>query len=477
MEADDGVSYENDVNAEVGALWAVGAEWAASVGGTANAITATSDSGVVGAALAIGRPKSYWLVPTANNTSSVTISPDGLGPYAVVDKDGNALPPNALLAGRITQLVFDGAQFRVAISNGGSGTPAAVNAVNNGRLTLASGVFVPSSNILAATTLYWTIGGLGNQIGLYDGISSWINVASTEKSVKLTDTQTGTTSNGSKIITGLTDTSQFVVGMKASGTGVGAGAVINTIDSGTQVTLSVNSTAGASVSITFKLPANSVFDVFGVLTSGALKLHLWPWTNSTTRSFALAQQDGIYILTGNPTWRYLGTIATAAVDGQSEFSYGGSGAGGVASNMLVCNQYNRVPMRANIVDTTASYAYSGAARSVDGSNAMRVTFVLCQAEDSVVATYQDIVQYNSSGTVAYVGLALDATNVFSGSPGMTASLTPVELVAKYVGRPTAGLHFLQANEQSSAGSNIAFFHVGTSFSSSNGDLLAADLSM
>jgi microcystin-dependent protein len=66
--------------------------------------------------------------------------------------------------------------------------------------------------------------------------------------VTLTGTKASTSSG---VITGLSSTSGLAVGMKAFGTGIGASAVINSIDSATQVTLSVNSTSTGSTSIRF----------------------------------------------------------------------------------------------------------------------------------------------------------------------------------------------------------------------------------
>jgi microcystin-dependent protein len=71
---------------------------------------------------------------------------------------------------------------------------------------------------------------------------------------RLSTTLTGTrasTANG--IITGLSSTSGLCVGMAAFGTGVGTGAVIATIDSATQVTLSVVNAATGSGSIRFSI--------------------------------------------------------------------------------------------------------------------------------------------------------------------------------------------------------------------------------
>jgi hypothetical protein len=65
---------------------------------------------------------------------------------------------------------------------------------------------------------------------------------------------TGTTTNTSAVITGISSTTGLTKGMPVTGTGIGAAARILTVDSSTQVTLTVVSTASAPVSITFKVP-------------------------------------------------------------------------------------------------------------------------------------------------------------------------------------------------------------------------------
>lgn len=84
-------------------------------------------------------------------------------------------------------------------------------------------------------------------------------------SVTLTGTK-ASTANG--IITGLSSTAGLSVGMVATGTGIGASAVINSIDSATQVTLSVNSTSTGSTSITF-----AVFDALSMAGAGGSHTH------------------------------------------------------------------------------------------------------------------------------------------------------------------------------------------------------------
>ena len=72
-------------------------------------------------------------------------------------------------------------------------------------------------------------------------------------------TQTGTTASGSNIITALTATANLNVGQPLSGTGIVPGSTITSIDSATQIHISLNATASGSPSLTFSLwdPSNS----------------------------------------------------------------------------------------------------------------------------------------------------------------------------------------------------------------------------
>lgn len=396
-----------------------------------------------------------------------------------------------LAAGDGVELWYDltSARWRAVaiISTGGGGGGTSIWGVCDGRLTLVTATPVMTASQTAKSTLYWAPYG-GGQIGLYDGSTAWTVVSATEKSIKLTDAQTGTTTSGTPVISDLTDTSQLLVGMKVSGTGVGAAAVINAIDSATQVTLSVNSTANGSNTITFKAPASSVFDVFGFNNSGALKLELFKWTNTTTRAVALAWQDGVLVKSGATTRRYLGTIATTTTDGETEFSFGGSASGGTAANLLVWNYYKRREVEALVRDTASTWSYAtGSYRSANNSTGNRVNFIVGVSEDRVSAIYSAGVQRATNSTSPGIGIGLDSASVASGieatiygssSASATGSLsqasgwqwkdqdglnhafstitvsvsptvTPTPgamLDARYSGYPGAGLHYLQALE-------------------------------
>lgn len=68
---------------------------------------------------------------------------------------------------------------------------------------------------------------------------------------------TGTRTNGSAIITGLADTSQLQPGAAVEGTGINAAALILTVDSGTQITMTANASSSGSATVTF-LPYGKV---------------------------------------------------------------------------------------------------------------------------------------------------------------------------------------------------------------------------
>ena len=371
-----------------------------------------------------------------------------------------------LAAGDGISLWYDGTSSRwrtaaVYSSGGGGGGGTVYAAVQDGRLTLATGTPVMTSAVTAAQTLYWTPY-RGGQISLYDGSSAWATITSAEVSIPITQAQTGTTTNGSAVITGLTDTSQLIVGMKVSGTGVGAAAAISSIDSATQVTLSVNSTANGTNTITFKLPASTPFDVFGFNNAGALKLEFVAWTNDTTRAVGLTRQNGVPVKTGATTRRYLGTIRTEGTDGQSAFSFGGSAAGGSSAKLFVWNENNRESFAAYVQDSTASWTYNSTTwRAANNSANNRVYFVFGRAA-SVRAHY--LSQVVSGGITARIGV--DSTTALTGA----ASGSSVDSTTTYLNDAAGvafcspilaeGFHYINGIERTSGSATCTFVGTG-----------------
>ena len=65
-------------------------------------------------------------------------------------------------------------------------------------------------------------------------------------------TRAGTTTSGTKIITGLSSTADLTVGMTVTGTGIAGSSTIATIDSATQITLNNNTTATGTPNLSFR---------------------------------------------------------------------------------------------------------------------------------------------------------------------------------------------------------------------------------
>jgi hypothetical protein len=274
---------------------------------------------------------------------------------------------------------------------------AVENSIYDFRMTVESGIPVSFTNQQAKSVVYMTPY-MGNRISLYNG--AWNKRTSSEISIKLTDTQTGTTTNSSKVITGLSDTTQLIVGMLLTGTNIGGAAVISSIDSPTQVTLSVNSTGNGSVAITFKVPANKNLDVFCFDNNGVPKLEFGPiWTGDNTRGVAvIVYQDGVLVKSGDATRRYLGTVRTVA-DGQTETSQ---------YRRYVWNKYNKVPSRLYNAESTVHTYATTAWRAWNNSTASaQCAIVQGFGEEPIVGTL------NISATYAgglYTGMAWDGSS-------------------------------------------------------------------
>jgi len=79
--------------------------------------------------------------------------------------------------------------------------------------------------------------------------------------------QTGVLTSGDETVTGLSDTSSLVVGMKVTGTGIAAATTIATIVSPTSITLSADATSSGSQSLTF-IAATTALEFFTTANAG-----------------------------------------------------------------------------------------------------------------------------------------------------------------------------------------------------------------
>jgi hypothetical protein len=297
-----------------------------------------------------------------------------------------------------------------------SGGGTVDRSINMFRLTLESGVPVSTTDQTAKTEVFLcpASGGATTNaqmalLGTDD--ATWAIHSFPQTSVKPTNTRNGTTTNGAATITGLSTTVDLVVGMEVTGTGVGAGAVISSIDSATQVTLSANSSASATVSVTFKCPASKNYDLFVVNIAGTPTFVFGPvWTNDSTRATDLAVKDGVKVLSGafvvggtsyaEGRLRHVGAVGTTTA-GQTEVSMTAQ-----YCKLLICSVDNSVPIRAFSQDPTTSWNYTTAAsRQLRADANNKIEFILSDSRSIFsqlsIQTRKAGFQWVSLDTVAY----------------------------------------------------------------------------
>jgi hypothetical protein len=243
-------------------------------------------------------------------------------------------------------LTSDGTDAKWAAAGGGGGST--IHGVCNGRLSLTTNVFIMGEAVTGATSVYFVPRAIGDQIGLHDGSSTWTMRSFTEKSVKLTDSQSCTTTNGNATIT-VADATQLVVGMEVSGTGIQANSVISSITDATTVVLDKTASASGTNTLTFKCPADTGYDVYGKDVSNALKLFLKKRSAILTKN-THTFQDGVEVLSGDTTMRWLGAVITSATAGQADWAVTGQ------RRFRVFNAYNKVVFP-NAEGFTASGTY------------------------------------------------------------------------------------------------------------------------
>lgn len=243
-----------------------------------------------------------------------------------------------------------------------------------GRLTLTSGTPVPTSDVTAATSFYYTPFN-GNVISLYDG-SNWVPITFTEVTVS---------------ISGFT--------------------------------------------------ANSNYDVWGRISSGALAIDTTIWTNDTTRATAITTQDGIDVKSGDTTRRLLGTIRITGTTGQTEDS---------RAKRYISNRYNDVPRSMLVTDSTATWTYTGASwRQANANTANQLDYVTCVDREvsAVVLGIAYIATAPSPAVATTVGVGIGLDTVPSAtqatiSIGASMSTQATASHAYYRGSPGVGRHKL-----------------------------------
>jgi len=189
------------------------------------------------------------------------------------------------------------------------------------------------------------------------------------------------------------------------------------------------------------LAANTNFDIFIYNNNGTLTLESTAWTNDTTRATALTLVDGIYVRSGAPTRRYLGTIRTTGTIGQCEDS---------STRKLVWNYYNRVNRLTTVAVSTTTHTYASTTIRAWNNNT-----TLGQTRVDMVVGLADtlIVNLTAQGrNNAQQGVGIDTTTAFGTvNAFITTAPNDIRTTGTAYVSVTAGYHFCNIVQNSSTG--------------------------
>lgn len=384
-------------------------------------ITATPAPGIT--AYAIGQR--FTLKKDANaNTGAVTLNINSIGAGAVTWPDGTALAAGDLPANSAFEVVVQATTPVFHLQTVAAPPYAAsINVASRtiyaalqpqGRLTLSSGVPVPTSNTTGATAIYYTPY-VGNLAPIYDGTGFKWTVFT-----ELTNTTTDSTKNPAAVTT------------------------------------------------------NSNYDLFVWNDSGTIRLGRGPaWSSDTSRGTGagtteLERVGGLLLnkvaITNGPAANRGTYVGTVRSDGSSQCNWhvGAVAANGTAALLNVWNAYNRALVAGHIGDTTDSWTYSTATtRPSNNSTTMRVSFVQGLQEDHFEAEFANQYSNPSQSTLAYAGVGYDSTTAFSGRYSGNANPVGVgDGIFTSAGShrvQAIGFHYMQALEKPNATNTTTWY--------------------
>jgi hypothetical protein len=144
------------------------------------------------------------------------------------------------------------------------------------------------------------------------------------------------------------------------------------------------------------------YDVFVYNNAGAPALEYVAWNTDTTRSVALARQDGVWSRSGSLTRRYVGTLRATTGDKWEDSM----------ANRLVYNQYHRQPrvLRRNEATDTWTYA-TATLRQANAAAANQCTVVVGIAEVPLTLTLRATWSHTTIGGFLVVAIGEDSTTV------------------------------------------------------------------
>jgi hypothetical protein len=307
--------------------------------------------------------------------------------------------------------------------NGAVG-PAVAYYAPRGRLTLTSGTPVPQTSVAAATRVYYTSGGAGDLVPIYNG-TNFLLVPFPEVFQDTTDT---TKSPAAVAPSSCYDEYAWVDGATPR---VTRGAVWPSVN-----------------------PSPAVRMAMLTKVSGF-------YLNSTSITNGPASQRGLLV----------GTICSNS-SGSIDFVFGSQMAGGGAAKFGVWNMFNRKLFRTTVTPSDVNWTYNvantwrapiGAIGSTTGSATMRVSAVRGFDVDDVQAQYH-AVGVGSSGNALLNGIGVNSTTNYSGTAGFSGNTAQSQqLIGAYQGLIGLGQTYVSALEADTSTATATFVGAPTAF--------------
>lgn len=197
----------------------------------------------------------------------------------------------------------------------------------------------------------------------------------------------------------------------------------------------------AELSIAVPASTSQMYDVWLFDNAGTATLELLAWTNDTTRATALVMQDGVLSKTGALTRRYVGSMRTTTVSGQTEDSIG---------KRYLFNQGNRVARLLQRYETTQTWTYQTATvRQANGAVANQVEVIIGLA-DTMLDLGLSVGTQQSGGNIISAGIGEDSLTTYVAGQAVTNNSSGSIISVRLTKFPVVGKHVYSWNEWSTA---------------------------
>ncbi len=185
-------------------------------------------------------------------------------------------------------------------------------------------------------------------------------------------------------------------------------------------------------------------------------------TNKVTMTLRFGSASGNTISVAANQATYVGSFRASA-DGQTQVKFGSSAAGGGEAWFGIWNNHNRTNVSGLILDSNDTWTYTSASwRAADNSSTFRVSVLSGWAEDSLLAIYECL----SSSIQTAAGVGYNATNAKSGVC-MTGSVSSgfCYLTGRASAQPL-GFNFMSAIEYDVTATGTFYGDAGTAYQQS-----------